>query len=300
MSGLWRPVVGQMDFARRRSASLVVAMDRLWLLGGYGPNSNTLNPEVWSSFDGFHWNQVASPSGFRDSSMTLSFKAVAIGDSLRVVKSAWRNGWCLQLWASGDGTEWKNLVDSIPIPTRYGYEVVEFMGNLWVLGGYDEDGNSLPAYISGNGSDWREYTKGGPGPIGRLSAATKGDQLFVLDSASNMWCLAGSGAGYGLWRKVKAAPDSGTSLLGRPFLSHGSNMWLLSGPTSVVGPPRFGTQPGLAFARRRELDPDGGDCAFRSADECGGSLLRWEDLGDGRRSLSAKERPSDIWYFDGN
>lgn len=290
-SGLWKPVTGSIPFGPRTSASLVVAQDRMWLLGGYDHSSQTVNTDIFATRDGHAWQLIASPSEFGDSSR--AFKAAALRDSLWVVRSASRNGaWRLQLWVSGDGADWRKAVDSIPVPTLQDFELSAYGDRLWILGGSDPSNRRVTTYRSSpDGTAWTEFQKGGPGPMGHLTATLHRDRLFVLDSAQSVWSLQQEGS----WVKVKGPGGVADRI---PFLSHGDKLWILSGPESLVGPAGSGpnqvwnSPDGTIWTQVDAIAPFG-TRRFPAAASFQGKI--WVVGGD----ASGDGAQHDVWFYDG-
>lgn len=227
-TGLWKAVPGEQPFTRKTGASLVVAQNRVWMLGGEGVTG--YNRELWSSADGISWELATDSLPFQDTATLI--KAVAFRDSLYVLKSvSWeeqlKEGWSvtryrLQMWSSGDGISWRKVSDSLPFAPIKSFELAAVGSDLWILAGYGEDG-SPRFYRSQDGTAWAPFPMG-YGPRGQLSVVVLNTKVIAMDSGSDAWTASADG----VWSRIWAAPETFPGEWGRTLVAHAGKLWMVS------------------------------------------------------------------------
>src|SRR3989344_5435856 len=134
----WRLVTDKAPGGGRRSIQVVVFQDRLWLMGGWGPEVGYRN-DIWSSEDGVNWRLEIEHAGWsaREGHEVLVYggKLWLIGGvryDLRVTKN--------DVWSSEDGVSWTEVTASAPWRTRWDHGAAVFHDKLWLIGGMDLEG----------------------------------------------------------------------------------------------------------------------------------------------------------------
>lgn len=151
--GAWSP---------RKSTSVVVFKDNLWLFGGADKvkqdfsTVHTLN-DVWRSADGLHWTQVtaAAPWSPREEASVQVFKgAMYVLGGERMA----------DVWRSKDGINWTRLTATAPWKARNGYATSVYGDKLWVFGGWKGvPTNALnDIWYSTDGKKWLRQTAHAP------------------------------------------------------------------------------------------------------------------------------------------
>lgn len=173
----------------RDSQGEFVHRDKLWILGGWFNSKEAPPRDLWSSPDGKNWtmNHKDLPILHTDLPMSISFK-----DQMWMM-GGWHNGRLPghsasnQVWASSDGTDWKQITPKAQWSPRLASAIVEFKGKLWILGGtenyYFGDKNSLKndVWSSADGKDWKLETKNAPwAPRAYHQAAVLNDKIYVF------------------------------------------------------------------------------------------------------------------------
>jgi len=173
----------------RDSQGEFVHQNKLWILGGWFNSKEAPPRDLWSSEDGRTWNLVKKeiPILHTDLPMSISFK-----DQMWMM-GGWHNGRLPghsasnQVWASSDGTDWKQITSKAQWSPRLASAIVEFKGKLWILGGtenyYFGDKNSLKndVWSSTDGRDWKLETNNAPwAPRAYHQAAVLNDKIYVF------------------------------------------------------------------------------------------------------------------------
>ncbi len=147
-------------FAARHAPSLLAHDGRLWVIAGEGPNCNTRS-DVWSSADGYDWEQVTADAGFTSRDW---HGAVVFQDRMWIIGGLHRSAACSEtylsdVWSSADGVEWRLEAEDV-FPARGGHATAVFDEKIWVIGGT----NSWPAatqsdvWYSSDGVEWCRAT----------------------------------------------------------------------------------------------------------------------------------------------
>jgi hypothetical protein len=149
---VWELVTDSAAFGPRDGAGAMVYQDRIWLVGGWNPDSTPNRcSEVWTSTDGRNWicvnNQAPWPGRHCMGTAVYQDKMWLIGgDGLTDV------------WNSSDGVHWNLITEDAPWGPRYKPYVMEFHDTLWLMGGFDVFTENRMAFndvwCSVNGADW--------------------------------------------------------------------------------------------------------------------------------------------------
>jgi hypothetical protein len=168
----WRQELASAPFAPRDSAGELVFNGRMWIIGGYLPE---LHDDVWSSADGIEWRcegKVGTQSGIN---IPLNF--VHRGQM-------WVSSSIGELYASGDGKNWKLVNDKAPWAKRYAAGGTVFKDKMWVLGGQSQDKSSLfsDVWSSEDGVTWKQECGAAPWSPRQFfsNVVVKDDKLWVI------------------------------------------------------------------------------------------------------------------------
>jgi len=205
----WVQVNGKAEFAPRDGAGALVFKDKMWLLGGWNPNSNekahfprTCNNEVWSSRDGVSW-QLEKENSFLDKAFdpasdwegrhTAGY--VVYKDKMWIIGGDPIQGhYQDDVWNSADGKKWNyvNKDHKAPWGPRVLHHTLVFNDKVWVMGG-----QTLPPFApaeemfyndiwnTSDGINWTKVTAKEPiwSPRGMI-----GGSVVFRD---RMWILGG-------------------------------------------------------------------------------------------------------------
>jgi hypothetical protein len=181
----WELVNGQAAFTPRDGAGALVFQGKMWLLGGWTPETNS---EVWSSEDGQTWTlETVAPWEPRHTAGYVVHDGrmwIIGGDPLL---GHYQN----DVWSSPDGIEWDLVSDTVPWKDRVLHHVLVHDGRIWLMGG-----QALPQYAPAeeafyndvwcteDGAAWTLVTEHAPWePRGMIGGSV------VFDG--RMWILGG-------------------------------------------------------------------------------------------------------------
>jgi len=185
----WVKVTEKAGWKERDSQGELVYKDKLWIFGGWFDSFEAPPRDVWNSADGKTWELVskAAPWIHSDLPMSITFK-----DKMWTM-GGWYNGRLEghsasnQVWSSTDGVNWDQVTDKAGWSPRIASALVEFKGQMWVLGGtenyYFGDAKSLKndVWSSPDGKEWKQATAAAPWkPRSYLQAAVLNDKIYVF------------------------------------------------------------------------------------------------------------------------
>ena len=145
---IWSPATTNAKFSARDRHQAVVFKNKMWVIGGLGVddsnNVDRLN-DVWSSDDGFTWNQVTSSATF---SARDSHQVVAFDSEMWVIGGSDKNGRKNDVWSSTNGITWTatattsttstSIISTASFSARSDHQSVVFDNKVWVIGGNDK------------------------------------------------------------------------------------------------------------------------------------------------------------------
>ena len=217
----WSVVTHEAEFSPRDTGAAFRLAGDLWIANGYA-HGGILTSDVWRSADGASWQLVTEEAPYQKSS-----PVVALNDRIYAV---WRTAWASadgkewehladvpfhsssapmlgtfrdklvvvsldEVWESSDGKSWTQLAANAPMGPRYGGQLLEFRGRLYLIAGATQlDGDSgeqaYPDYlthsdvwVSDAGSEWELLTDN-PGWEPRLWHS-------VVPYAGKLWLFGG-------------------------------------------------------------------------------------------------------------
>lgn len=168
----WVRETGNAAWQARDSQGELVYKNKLWILGGWFNSKEAPPRDVWNSADGKDWKLVNrnAPWIHSDLPMSVTFK------NKMWMMGGWYNGRLdghsagNAVWSSTDGTNWKSETERAPWSARAAGALVEFKGQMWLLGGtenyYFGDQKSLKndVWSSSDGKNWKLATSAAPWP----------------------------------------------------------------------------------------------------------------------------------------
>jgi hypothetical protein len=157
----WKLVKAKAPWAVRRSMSVAVFNDKLWMLGGWSPVTG-YSKDIWQSTDGISWKKVISsaPWSAREGQVLRVFqdKLWMIGGvnyDDRAVKN--------DVWFSEDGLRWKRATSTIPWGGRWDHDVEIFNDKMYLVGGMNLSGKTFKdVWVSEDGIEWNLVTNNPP------------------------------------------------------------------------------------------------------------------------------------------
>lgn len=194
----WQQELEEAPFAARNGHQVVVARDRLWVFGGGKgdlnsvPNQNAVKNDVWSTADGKRWRFESAEGDFnaRSRHQVVAFAPTDADENVGR-RRLWLVGGLTDqatndVWSSLDGVNWTLATDTAPFAARYDHSLAEFEGRLWLVGGRDQDDNTIKdAWSSADGIMWQNEAVHLPDDFPALA----GSQLVVFDN--QLWLFGG-------------------------------------------------------------------------------------------------------------
>jgi len=173
----WGNISAQAPFAGRDGAGLLVFQNKLWLLGGWNPDTTvfpkTTTNEVWNSPDGKQWTQV-KPNTFGTSAFNpnTDWEGRHMAGWAVFQNKLWIIGgdsnqchYQPNVWNSGDGVHWTQVASNVPWGNRVLFYTLVFNNKIWVMGGQTLDLDDCPGpqepetlyndvWSSSDGANW--------------------------------------------------------------------------------------------------------------------------------------------------
>ena len=152
------------SYSNRASHASVVFNDKIWVIGGLGPDGNgdvVAHNDIWTSEDGVNWTEII-PQGqylrerWNHSAVVFENKIWVIGgiDSNKVRRN--------DVWSSTDGVTWELVTIDAEFSKRFGHSSVVFDNKIWVIGGFTRSGGEdvflNDVWSSTDGVTWVEET----------------------------------------------------------------------------------------------------------------------------------------------
>ncbi len=147
-------------FSARHHHATAVFLSKMWILGGR--DGNGLCNDVWTSWDGEHWRRIseAAPWSPREHHAVVPFSG-----RLYLLGGNDVQGRRNDVWYTYDGANWTQAdtgeSKNIWSP-RSSHAAVSAAGNLWVIGGYDDEGLNDEVWASSDGEKWNWVARHAP------------------------------------------------------------------------------------------------------------------------------------------
>lgn len=150
---IWNLINQNAAWPARRSMSVVLFKDKLWMLGGWSIEGGYTN-DIWQSDDGISWKKVVSyaPWQAREGQTLEIFddKIWLIGGvnyDIREVKN--------DVWYSENGITWNQVASSIPWGPRWDHDTEIFENKIFLSGGMNLSGEVFKdVWSSYDGIHW--------------------------------------------------------------------------------------------------------------------------------------------------
>jgi hypothetical protein len=144
--------------------------DHIWVLGGQTMTdfvSSKIAPyqvfnDVWSSKNGIEWTQTQTVGPMWQPRATIQQSAVLNGRMWVIAGGTYNSynegitarQYFMDVWSSADGASWTRESVTTPWSARQYQSVVAWDGKLWVISGYNEEGNLDGGWYSADGKNW--------------------------------------------------------------------------------------------------------------------------------------------------
>jgi N-acetylneuraminic acid mutarotase len=217
----------------RRSFSVVVFQNRLWVFGGLvttAEDGQFASRDVWASDDGLEWELVTDSApwyGRSDAGVTVHDGRIWLcGGSSRY-------GLMDDVWYTEDGVHWVN-----PLPPmwekRYAHGAAVFQDEMWIMGGDNGDKRFNDVWHSADGLAWTQAADAGWAPRRGLGVAVLNDALYVAGGQdgktegahyyNDVWCSEDGET----WQELTAAAPWSSRGFGK-LLVFQDKLWMLGG-----------------------------------------------------------------------
>jgi hypothetical protein len=158
----WIQETAAAEFPARGDHGLVVYQNKLWVIGGIAAGGGTRYEDVWSSSNGVDWTQETLTSNDmfrpRDLGIRYQFETIVYNDKILLISGKDSAGELSDIWSSTNGTTWTLETSDSGIRGRTGFDLTIFDGELWLHGGYWQDGLAeiqKDVWKSADGVKWR-------------------------------------------------------------------------------------------------------------------------------------------------
>ena len=169
-------------WAARDSHQTVVFKNRMWVLGGFEGNNNSLN-DVWYSSNGKSWAMATASAGWGARS---GHRALVFKNRMWVLGGFEGDDPKNDVWDSTNGADWNKVKADNDVAWRGGshHTSIVYNNKMWVIG----DGRTKRVWDSTNGADWRKVTDNA------AWTARSSQSSVVFDG--KMWLLGGQREGF--------------------------------------------------------------------------------------------------------
>ncbi len=157
----WKLEKENAEWGKRRSIQVVEFNNKLWLIGGWGPEIGYKN-DIWSSEDGVSWNLEKENAEWsaREGHIVLVFD-----NKLWVIGGVTYDNHALtnDVWFSEDGINWQIATDNTGWGLRWDHIAVAFKNKIWVVGGMGFAGKLYnDVWSSEDGKMWKQEVISAP------------------------------------------------------------------------------------------------------------------------------------------
>jgi hypothetical protein len=179
---------------------------RIFVMGGqtlpqFAPEApeTIIHNDVWSSTNGADWERVLehapwAPRGMIGGSAVFLGRMWILGGGTYDTPHEPTRRFYNDVWSSADGVRWERHLESAPWAPRQYHDVAVWDDRLWIMEGYDGQGNRNDVWHSADGVNWQEL----PGtPWAPRHAAS----VFVHDGA--LWMVAGNNMFPDVWKLTR-------------------------------------------------------------------------------------------------
>ena len=153
----WTRQRANTEWSGRRDYQAVAHNGKIYVLGGYGYDSNNYLNDVWSSGNGAEWTMETANAGW---SRRSGHQAVVYNGKIYVLGGG---GYLNDVWSSMDGKTWTKEMAHAGWSDRNNHQAVVHNGKVYVLGGYSGGYYSVlnrgDAWSSGDIKSWALKTR---------------------------------------------------------------------------------------------------------------------------------------------
>ena len=194
----WLQVTDDTGYMERLGSQVLSYQGQLWTFGGKD-RASIRHSDIWSSGDGVEWKSdelLRFPLRYDHQSISFKDRLWVIGG--QDFTEYWHNAIVTgsydsvksDIWSSVEGYNWSLEVEKPSFSDRFGHQVVEFGGSLWLIGGKEGRVKVLTAgaplndiWRSEDGVDWTLVTESADFP------AVSGHQVAKFNDA--LWMTGG-------------------------------------------------------------------------------------------------------------
>jgi hypothetical protein len=158
---IWKLENSNAPWGKRRSIQVVEFKDKLWLVGGWGPEIGYKN-DIWSSEDGISWKLEKENTEW---SAREGHQVVNFDNKLWVIGGVTydNKGLTNDVWSSEDGINWEQATDNAGWELRWDHTATAFNNKLWVIGGMGFNGKLFnDVWSSEDGKVWKQEVANPP------------------------------------------------------------------------------------------------------------------------------------------
>lgn len=198
---IWRQVTDHLPWGPRVFHHTLAFNGRIWVMGGqalpqFASTDENLYGDVWCSTDGAAWEKVLDnapwgPRGLIGNSAVLKGRMWILGGGTYDTPAHPQRTFHNDVWSSSDGRNWQQYANTALWAPRQMHEVAVFDGRLWIMEGYNLDGNRNDVWYSDDGVSWTELPNS---PWLPRHAAS----VFVYHDV--LWLVAGNNMTPDVWR----------------------------------------------------------------------------------------------------
>lgn len=194
----WNKLVDSLPFSKRVLFNYASLDGKIWVICGeqipwnssFSPTQDTLYSDVWSSVDGRIWVKELDSLPFIPRAMSIgniNFKNCLwmIGGGTyqnRIYKNKpLPRSYYNEVWKSTNGKDWIEVEISTPWLKRHFQNVVEFDDKIWLINGYDLNGeNKRDVWYTSNGKNWIELKYSPWIPRHASTVVSSGEHLYMF------------------------------------------------------------------------------------------------------------------------
>ncbi len=176
----WQVMKTKAEWPTRRSISVVLFQDKLWMFGGWSPITGYTR-DIWQSSDGIAWTKIVSsaPWPAREGQTTEVFQGkIWLMGGVNYDKRETKN----DVWWSDNGIDWHEATTTIPWSSRWDHATVVFNGKIFLAGGMNLQKQTFKdVWSSSDGLNWELVN---PNPLWQ---ERQGHSLVVLHD--KLWII---------------------------------------------------------------------------------------------------------------
>jgi len=255
----WEQATASAAWEARYGHQVTALNGRLWLTAGSGYSFGGTH-DIWSSSDGVTWRQETSNAAF---SARMGPAFLTYHNQLWVIGGCTGFGICVRendSWTSSDGKQWTQQSSAAPFAGRMGHRIVQFEGELWLVGGYIDSSASgvNDIWSSTDGFSWTQEA-GHASFGGRFDheAVVFNNQLWIFggtkDSAGNMSSDVWSSDDGVLWTQRASSSNEISIRWGYRIAALNNQLWLIGG--SNAGNNIMSTSDGIHWVEQLPAAP---------------------------------------------